>query len=198
MHRAYDEATAILAGDALLTLAFDVVADEATSDNAALRARLVVELARASGLGGMVGGHMLDLAAEAAPKALPRDEIERLQAMKTGALLHFAVRAGGLMAGCEAESLAHLDEFGHKLGAAFQIADDLLDYYGDAGLMGKKVGKDADRNKATLVSVLGVVAAQSLAEKLTLEAKASLARLSCSGDKAVLSAAVEFIVSRES
>lgn len=197
-HRAFDEATAILAGDALLTYAFDVLADEKTSLNASLRANLVLGLARASGLGGMVGGQMLDLQAESSPEPLSLAEIEQLQAMKTGALLVYAVDAGAMLGGCDEISRQKLREFARKLGVAFQIADDILDHTGDAALIGKKVGKDAERNKATFVSILGLEAAQMLNQRLVSEAKQALAGVSCAGDKAALMDVVDFIVSRES
>jgi len=198
LHRAFDEATAILAGDALLTYAFDVLADEATSPNAALRARLVLGLARAAGQGGMVGGQMLDLAAEKAATPLSLEEIERLQAMKTGALLAFAVEAGGLFAGCSPRDAELLKTYGKNLGAAFQIADDLLDYSGDAAVLGKAVGKDADRNKATLVSLLGVERSVHVCAELAQAAKIALEQVDCSDDKSILLQTVDFVISRQS
>ena len=141
---------------------------------------------------------MLDLAAEAAAQPLTEVDIRLLQAMKTGALLHYAVTAGGMMGGAGPEAAAALSEFGHKLGAAFQIADDLLDFTGDAALMGKKVGKDAARNKATLVARLGLEAAADLSRRLAGEAKAALERLVCPESKAILLETVDFVVSRRS
>ena len=198
LHKAFDEATAILAGDALLTYAFDVLADETTHPDPAVRAKLVVELARSAGMGGMVGGQMYDLAAETADFPLEQEDIQRLQAMKTGALIHFAVMAGGIMAGCQPQSLSALSDYGHKLGAAFQIADDILDQTGDAAVVGKKVGKDAGRNKATLVSLLGLGQARKICDQVVAEAKAALQGLTCPGDKTVLFQAVDFVVSRSS
>ena len=153
VHKAFDEATAILAGDALLTLAFDIIAGEATVLPAERRAALVLALARAAGAGGMVGGQKLDLEAEQAPP----DEagIIRLQAMKTGALIRFACEAGALIAGAAAEDRERLAEFGSAIGLAFQLADDLLDLTADASQMGKATGKDAAAGKAMLVALHG-------------------------------------------
>ncbi|UVK42182.1 polyprenyl synthetase family protein [Mesorhizobium sp. AR07] len=153
VHKAFDEATAILAGDALLTLAFDIIAGEATVLPAERRAALVLALARAAGPGGMVGGQKLDLEAEQTPP----DEagIIRLQAMKTGALIRFACEAGALIAGAPTEDRERLAEFGSAIGLAFQLADDLLDLTADASQMGKATGKDAAAGKATLVALHG-------------------------------------------
>ncbi|QPC90472.1 polyprenyl synthetase family protein [Mesorhizobium sp. INR15] len=153
VHKAFDEATAILAGDALLTLAFDIIADEATALPAERRAALVLALARAAGTGGMVGGQMFDLAAE-------RDQpdeagIIRLQAMKTGALIRFACEAGAIIAGAAPDDRERLAEFGSAIGLAFQLADDLLDLTADAKQMGKATGKDEAAGKATLVALHG-------------------------------------------
>ena len=174
VHRAFDEATAILAGDALLTYAFDVMGDEATHPDPAIRARLVVGLARASGLGGMAGGQALDLAAEQATTPLTHAEIAQLQAMKTGALLRFAVDAGGLIGRADTAVQQALSRYGAALGAAFQIADDILDTESDAVTLGKQAGKDAGRNKATLVASLGLDAAKRERDRLAEEAEAAL------------------------
>ncbi len=175
VHRAFDEATAILAGDSLLTLAFDVMADEATHPDAQVRAALVLGLARASGLGGMAGGQMYDLAAEASPNPHTVEEIARLQAMKTGALLRFAVEAGAIVAGATAAQTAQLVAYGKALGAAFQVADDILDAESDEASLGKAVGKDAGRNKATLVKALGLEAAKGCRDELARQAEEALA-----------------------
>jgi farnesyl diphosphate synthase len=153
VHKAFDEATAILAGDALLTLAFDIVADEATPLPAESRVALVVALARAAGIGGMVGGQMLDLAAEHMEPG--EEDIIRAQAMKTGALIRFACEAGAIIAGAPAGDRERLAEFGAAIGLAFQLADDLLDLTADASTMGKATGKDAAAGKATLASLHG-------------------------------------------
>ncbi len=151
VHRAWDEATAILAGDALLTLAFDLAASDAEPADAAARLSIVSQLARAAGCGGMAGGQMLDLTAGA--RDMGEDDIIRLQAMKTGALIRFACRAGPLLAQAPAADLERMTAYGEALGLAFQIADDLLDIQGDASELGKATGKDAKAGKATLVSL---------------------------------------------
>ena len=170
VHRAFDEATAILAGDGLLTYAFDVMADPATHNDPAVRCELALGLARASGLGGMAGGQMLDLAAEAAGIALSRAQIEQLQAMKTGALLRFGAEAGAIYAKAAEDERAALVAYGAALGAAFQIADDILDAEGDEAAMGKRVAKDAGRNKGTLVGALGIEDARKLRDSLAQQA----------------------------
>lgn len=154
VHKAFDEATAILAGDALLTLAFDILASEANGLPAETRAGLVLSLARASGVGGMVGGQALDLAAE--QQKPDEKEIIMLQAMKTGALLRFACEAGALVANAATEDRVRLAEFGGAIGLAFQLADDLLDVTADTSALGKTAGKDAAAGKATLVALHGV------------------------------------------
>ena len=194
VHRAFDEATAILAGDGLLTYAFDVMADPATHPDAAVRCELALGLARASGLGGMAGGQMLDLAAEAAGIALSRAEIEQLQAMKTGALLRFGAEAGAIFAKADADERAALAAYGAALGAAFQIADDILDAEGDEAAMGKRVAKDAGRNKGTLVAVLGMEAARKLRDVLAQQAVDALAPFGARAD--VLAQAALFTAQR--
>ena len=198
VHRAFDEATAILAGDALLTLAFDALADPATAEDAAIRAALCAGLARASGLAGMVGGQMLDIAAESAKAPLGAEAIALLQAMKTGALLRFSVEAGAIVAGAPARARDALSRFGAALGAAFQIADDLLDAEGDAATLGKRAGKDAARNKATFVAVLGLERARAERDRLVAEAVAAIdaAGLGAAGDG--LREAAAFAASRKS
>ncbi|MFG1333641.1 farnesyl diphosphate synthase [Xanthobacter autotrophicus] len=199
VHRAYDEATAILAGDGLLTLAFDLLAGEDTHPDAAVRIALVRALARAAGIGGMVGGQMLDLTAEGrfsggAPLALAENAIRDLQAMKTGALLAVSVEAGALLGGATADERAALLAYGRALGAAFQIADDILDVEGTAEEVGKKVGKDAAAGKATLVSRLGLPAARTLLDRLVADAAAALAPFGARG--AVLAEAALFVANR--
>jgi farnesyl diphosphate synthase len=194
VHKAFDEATAILAGDALLTLAFDIIADEATTLPAERRAALVLALARAAGAGGMVGGQKLDLEAEQAPP----DEagIIRLQAMKTGALIRFACEAGALIAGAAAEDRERLAEFGSAIGLAFQLADDLLDLTADASQMGKATGKDAAAGKATLVALHGANWARSQLHGLVEQAHALLEPY---GDDAqLLKDAATFVAARNS
>jgi len=194
VHKAFDEATAILAGDSLLTYAFDIIAAPETELPDRLKTELVLSLARAAGPGGMAGGQALDLAAEKDPP----DEagIVTLQAMKTGALLRFACEAGAIIAGAEPEHRERLRAFGRKIGLAYQLADDLLDLTSDAATMGKATGKDAARGKGTLVALHGTAWAQERLEALTAEATALLAPY---GERAtVLQETARFIASRES
>lgn len=194
VHIAFDEATAILAGDALLTLAFDIVADPAGELDAARRIALVSALARAAGPGGMVGGQMLDLSAETDPP----DEagVIRLQAMKTGALMRFACEAGAIVAGATGEDRQRLRQFGETVGLAFQLADDLLDLTAEGGAMGKATGKDQARNKATLVARHGQAWAESQLGGLVAEATELLAPF---GERATtLVEAARFVASRRS
>jgi farnesyl diphosphate synthase len=199
-HKKFDEATAILAGDGLLTFAFDILARVETHPDADVRIALVAELARAAGLGGMVGGQMLDLAAEGrfsggAPAALNESEILTLQAMKTGALLRFGCAAGGILGRAAPEQREALAHYGRALGQAFQIADDLLDVEGDAAALGKATGKDAAHGKATLVGILGVKGAHARLDQLVTEADAALA--SFGAKAATLRAAARFVAERK-
>ena len=198
IHKAYDEATAILVGDGLLTLAFDVTADPATHPEAEVRVRLVLELARHSGIGGMVGGQILDLEAEAATAPHAADTVIRVQAMKTGALLHYAVLAGTLMGGADAAATAAMSHYGKALGAAFQVADDILDVEADSKALGKAAGKDAGRNKATLVAALGLEAARTRRDALAEEAVAALDAFPEGRHAEVLKDAARFAVHRKS
>jgi len=198
VHKAFDEATAILVGDSLLTFAFDVLSRPETHPNAAVRIELVSALARAAGVGGMAGGQMLDLAAEGRfephRQALDLGAITVLQRMKTGALLRFACVAGAILGEARAEERAALARYGEAIGRAFQIADDLLDVEGDAATVGKSTGKDAAAGKATFVGVLGAEGARSLLKELVAESEAALAHL---GTRAsVLAAAARFIAER--
>ena len=152
-HVKFDEATAILAGDALLTKAFEVLADDRTHGNSTVRAELILVLAKAAGDAGMVGGQMLDLVAE--DHALNMPEITRLQRMKTGALIAVSCEAGAIMGRASEKAHHALHAYAHDIGLAFQIADDLLDVEGDEEEVGKKTGKDAAAGKATFVSLLG-------------------------------------------
>ena len=199
VHKAFDEATAILAGDGLLTYAFDILSRLETHPSATVRIALVGLLARAAGLGGMVGGQMLDLAAEGrfadGPLRLDEGEITTLQAMKTGALLRFACVAGAVLAEAPAAKREALDRVGSALGRAFQIADDLLDVEGDAAMVGKSTGKDAAAGKATLVGVLGTANAKARLKALVGEAEAALA--SFGSDASVLKAAAHFVAERQ-
>jgi farnesyl diphosphate synthase len=179
-HKKFDEATAILAGDGLLTFAFDILSRSETHADPAVRLRLVKALACAAGLGGMVGGQMLDLAAEGrfdggSPQQLGEKEVRTLQAMKTGALLRFACEAGGIL-GSASEPQGHaLERYGSVVGQAFQIADDLLDLEGDPALVGKSTGKDAVAGKATMVGVLGAAGARARLKPLVAAAEEALA-----------------------
>ena len=199
-HKAFDEATAILAGDGLLTFAFDILARSETHPDAATRIELVLALARASGCGGMVGGQLLDLAAEGRfadgePQRQSETEILTMQAMKTGALLRFACAAGAILGGADASQRAALDRYGALVGQAFQIADDLLDVEGDAATLGKAAGKDAEAGKATLVGILGIDVAKKRLAGLVDEARSALAPF---GDKAaVLIETAKFIAERK-
>ncbi len=195
VHRAYDEATAILAGDALLTYAFDVMADEATHPGAGIRAALVLGLARAAGLGGMAGGQMLDLQAETATAPLSPGEIEILQGMKTGALLHFAVEAGAILGGASTADRTALTGYGQMLGAAFQITDDILDAEGEAARLGKAAAKDAARNKATFVTALGLDQAKALRDKCMERAATALSPFGQRAD--ILRSAAAFAAGRD-
>lgn len=197
-HRAFDEATAILAGDSLLTLAFDIVGRPETHPDASIRIALVTQLARASGIGGMAGGQMLDLAAEGRfddqRSALDEKGVLMLQAMKTGALLRFACVAGAILGNAAEPQLVALTRYGEKLGAAFQIADDLLDVEGDAATVGKATGKDAATGKATLVGILGIPAARERLTQLVADAHDAL---SVFGERAgILKAAARFVADR--
>jgi farnesyl diphosphate synthase len=197
VHKAFDDATAILTGDALLTLAFDVMSRPEVHPEAEVRSALTLELARAAGIGGMAGGQMLDLAAEGRfedKRALARDEIETLQAMKTGALLRFACRAGALLGKAEPRALADVDRFGVTVGQAFQIADDLLDLESDTATLGKAAGKDAAAGKATLVTALGAEGAHARLDALIHDAEDALAPFGAKAD--TLRAAARFIAAR--
>ena len=197
VHKAFDEATAILVGDLLLTLAFDVMARPEVHADASVRIALVAELARASGLGGMAGGQMLDLAAEGRfePKrTLSEKEIATLQAMKTGALIRFACRAGAVLGKADTDARADIDRYGVAIGQAFQIADDLLDVEGDTKTLGKAAGKDAAAGKATLVAALGPQGARARLKELVTDAESALARFGAKAD--TLRAAARFVAER--
>ena len=172
-HKAFDEATAILAGDGLLTLAFEVLAHPDTHGDAAVRAELVASLAAAAGSQGMVGGQMIDLIAEHRPD-LDIGAITRLQRLKTGALIAFACESGAILGKAPNEVRLSLRGYAHDLGLAFQIADDLLDVEGSAGETGKPEGQDAAAGKATFVSILGVERARAQAQLLVSQAAAHL------------------------
>ena len=192
-HVAFDEATAILAGDALLTLAFGVLADPSTSADAAVRSELVAALALAAGPHGMVGGQMIDLAAEHSAAGAPL--IARLERMKTGALISFSCEAGAVLGSAPAATRETLRTYGYELGLAFQITDDLLDVEGDESNVGKKVGKDAAAGKATFVSVLGVDGARQEARTVVDTAVARLEPFGRDADD--LRAVAQFVLDRK-
>ena len=172
-HKAFDEATAVLAGDALLTVAFEILADPRTHASGDVRARLVSELARAAGSEGMIGGQMIDI--EAPAHAFAADEVILLQRMKTGALFEFCCVAGPVLAQAGAEHENRLRDYARDFGLVFQITDDLLDVLSTAEKTGKAVGKDAEQGKATLVSLLGVDTARAHAEELARRAANAVA-----------------------
>lgn len=194
---AFDEWTAILAGDALLTVAFERLSDAATHPDAGVRLALVSGLAKAAGAAGMVGGQALDLEAERLGDGRDQtaSQILHLQALKTGALIRFACEAGAILGEAGAEAKASLGRYGTALGRAFQIADDLLDAEGSAETVGKAVSKDAAAGKATLVSLLGIDAARAALRDAEEEAIAALAPFGERG--AVLAEAARFVARRE-
>jgi farnesyl diphosphate synthase len=192
-HKQFDEATAILAGDALQALAFEVLAHEDTHGDASVRAHLVSELARAAGANGMVGGQMLDLLAETRPD-LSIGAITRLQRLKTGALISFSCTAGAVLGKASDPLRNALSAYAHDVGLAFQIADDLLDIEGTAAEIGKTPGKDAAAGKATFVSILGLERARAQADLLARQAAAHLEPFGEAAD--LLRQAAKFVVAR--
>ncbi|MEX2318288.1 MAG: polyprenyl synthetase family protein [Bauldia sp.] len=195
VHKAFDEATAILAGDALLTLAFAILADPETDDDAGVRTELIAGLAEASGTTGMVGGQALDLAAET-QGTIGEANIRRMQAMKTGALFRHACEAGAILGRADAGERRRLADFGGALGLAFQLADDLIDATGRADTAGKATAKDAGRGKATLVGLHGVAAATAMLDQAVADAVALLAPFGARAEH--LAAAARFAGARES
>ena len=194
VHRKFDDATAILAGDALLPLAFEVIGHPETHPNANVRIELVNALARASGARGMVGGQMIDLQAE--HETFDMSQITRLQRLKTGELIAYACEAGAILGQASNKEREALRGYAEDLGLAFQIADDLLDVEGSVEEVGKAVNKDAEAGKATFVSILGPECARAQAIRLANQA---IAHLSLFGDKAnLLWQAAQFVVERKS
>lgn len=192
-HIRFDEATAILAGDGLQAKAFEILADEATHPDGAVRARLVQELARAAGPAGMVGGQMLDLIGEKSPLTL--EETERMQALKTGALLYFSCLAPAIAVEADEPVRQALSRYAQAIGLLFQITDDILDVEGDQELVGKTLGKDSAAHKSTFVSLLGMDKARSLVQHLAKEADEALAMF---GEKAEsLKELVSYMVERK-
>lgn len=191
VHVKWDEATAVLAGDALQALAFEVLASDAVSDDPAVRLALIASLAKASGAQGMVLGQALDIAAESANTPLTLDQITHLQDGKTGALICWSSEAGAVMAGADVTPLRN---YARAMGLAFQIADDVLDVEGDAELAGKRLGKDADAGKATFVSLLGLDGAKARAAQLVNQAEAALEPYGNKADN--LRQAAQFVITR--
>ena len=171
-HRKFDEATAVLAGDGLLTLAFGILADARTHDSAEVRCELAARLAESAGAGGMIGGQMMDM--QAPGGGYGETDIILLQRMKTGALFEFSCEAGPILGRADADARRRLRSYARDLGLAFQIADDLIDVLGDEAKAGKAVGKDSEQGKATLVSLWGVEAARAEAARLAGQAAAAL------------------------
>jgi farnesyl diphosphate synthase len=192
LHIAFDEATAILAGDALLTLAFEILSDEGTHPDPAIRAELVLLLARAAGWRGMAQGQALDLSPER--QSFTPAEIAAMQELKTGALFRFACEAGAALGRAGLPERTALIAYASAFGQAFQLADDLLDAEGDAGLVGKAVAKDASRGKATLIARLGPDMARQRLVELVVEAEQALAPFGARAD--VLKELARFIAAR--
>lgn len=193
VHKAYDEATAILVGDALQALAFEILASPLTHPDPAVCCALVAALARAAGAGGMVGGQAMDIAAETASFDLPT--VTRLQQLKTGALIGFCLEAAAILAKIPPEGRTALRGYARDIGLAFQIADDLLDVEGDAALAGKALGKDADAGKETFVSLLGVEPARRQARLLVEQAREHLRDHDARAD--LLRAIADYVIERD-
>ncbi len=188
-HVQFDEATAILAGDGLQALAFEILADSETHSDPYIRCELCLKLARSAGCHGMVGGQMIDLACEKTEPDI--GTVTRLHQMKTGAMIACACEAGAIMGRASREATHALGAFAHDLGLAFQVVDDLLDVEGDPQVMGKSAGKDVDSGKATFVSILGLDRAREQAELLASQARS---HLDLFGEKADLLRQVTFFV----
>lgn len=192
-HKAFDEATAVLAGDGLLTIAFAILAHPETHPSAEVRCRLITRLAEAAGCDGMIGGQMIDMVA--ADKSFGPEEIILLQRLKTGQLFEFSCEAGAILAEAGAEHQDRLRQYARDMGLVFQITDDLLDVTSTAEKTGKAVGKDQDHGKATLVSIFGIDGARSEARKI---ADRALAALTPYGESAVaLRELLPFLLQRE-
>lgn len=193
VHRAFDEATAVLAGDALHALAFEILADPETHPDPFVRAELISELARASGPSGMAGGQMMDLMATGDQFDLPT--VTRLQQLKTGALIGFSIEAGAILGHIQPEGRVRLRAYARDLGLAFQIADDLLDVEGDPETAGKALNKDSEAGKATFVSLLGVERARQQAHMLVDQAVAHLSGYG--GEADLLRQIARYIIERD-
>lgn len=193
-HKKFDEATAILAGDALQALAFELLADPGTHSDPQARCELIAALGMASGARGMAGGQMIDMVTEG--QVLTAAEVGRLQAMKTGRLIQYSAEAGAILGRAAPPLRAHIAAYGRDLGAAFQIADDVLDAVGTTEGIGKTAGKDEAAGKATLVALLGVDRARTQAEALATQAVSHLAAFDDRADH--LRALAAYVVARES
>ena len=193
-HKAFDEATAILAGDALQCRAFEILGEPDTHSDPQARCELVMALGAASGARGMAGGQMIDMVSEG--QILDGNQVSRLQALKTGRLIQYSAEAGAILGRANQQQRLQLAAYGRDIGAAFQIADDVLDVEGDAASLGKTAGKDAEQGKATMVAVLGVETARAHAEMLARQAAAHLDGF---GERAAhLRALAAFVVARRS
>ena len=195
VHKAFDEATAVLAGDALHALAFEILADDATSEDPFTRSELILTLGQASGMGGMAGGQMMDMVADEEGVVYDLQAITRLQQLKTGALLAAAVEMGAILGKVRPEGRSHLRAYARDIGLAFQIADDLLDVEGDIAKAGKALRKDEGQGKQTFVTLLGVERAREQARMLVDQAMQRLASYGSEAD--VLRALARYIVERD-
>jgi farnesyl diphosphate synthase len=191
-HVRFDEATAILAGDALLTMAFEVLADDETHPDSTVRCALVSKLAKAAGAHGMIGGQMLDLVAKGTPLNIP--EVARLQRLKTGMLIEFSCLSGPILGKASQEAYHSMQNYAYDLGLAFQMTDDLLDAEGDEAEVGKKTRKDSDAGKATFVSLLGIDKARAQVRLIADQAASHLAGLGKNADP--LRHLAQFVVER--
>ncbi len=194
VHIAFDEATAILAGDGLLTLSFEILSQDSTHTDPMIRTRLILELAKASGWQGMVAGQTLDLAAEDKTD-LSFYDVQKIQSLKTGALIQYACQAGAILAKANDQEINALKSYGHFLGRAFQVADDLLDVNGDVVKVGKAVDKDQQAGKVTYVSLMGAKEASEYLVDLEREAIDCISAFGAAADNLVQAA--KFVVSRE-
>ncbi|CCE06303.1 putative Geranyltranstransferase (Farnesyl-diphosphate synthase) (FPP synthase) [Bradyrhizobium sp. STM 3843] len=195
LHKVYDDATAILAGDALLTIAFDIITRDEIHPDAGVRLALTRALARCAGIGGMAGGQILDLAGEGRFGDREPVDVARVQQMKTGALLRFGCIAGAILGQASAKEYQALDDFGRALGEAFQIADDLLDVESDAATLGKPAGADAELGKTTFVTQLGIEGAKQRVRDLLARGDAALSMFGSKAD--VLRATARFVAERK-
>ena len=196
VHKRWDEATAVLAGDALQCIAFEILADPATHGSGAVRAQLCLRLAQASGALGMVGGQAIDLAAEKTHTPFGAEQVRKLQAMKTGALISYSAEAGAILGQAGPDDIARIRTYADALGEAFQIADDLLDVTGTVEETGKAVGKDASAGKATFVDILGLEGARARARDLIARAEDTLAPYGPAAGRLI--EAAHFVVNRRS